>query len=280
LTSPEASRSLLPDDPMATKRLVGLAVAVLLAGACGPKRPAGPPGAPPGNFLSGYVGQQRVLRYQADRERLAVRKKDPAQLAGACDAAVQVRSATLQKGAPVLVLESLGAPNAEKARPRCQSYPATITLTLTGYESDPPPQVMARLDQVLPTPEGYLRAYGVPFDLASVPEPTLAASSHTNAPDEERRMGRRVTTWPRKLFWVDPAYRDPAHRVRHEGEVEFEAVVGADGRLYRPQIRGGLDKVHVAAIERVLPMWRFEPARAGKDPLPAHVESRLVFRIY
>lgn len=93
-------------------------------------------------------------------------------------------------------------------------------------------------------------------------------------------MGRRVTTWPRKLFWVDPAYRDPGHRVRHEGEVEFEAVVGADGRLYRPQIRGGLDKVHIAAIERVLPMWRFEPARAGKDPLPAHVESRLVFRIY
>jgi hypothetical protein len=269
-----------PPRSLPASRVVGVAVAVVLAGACGPKRPAGPPPGPRTDFLSGYVGQQRVLRYQADRDRVGVRQKDPAQLSGTCDAAVQVRSAVLQKGAPVLVLESLGAPNAEKARPRCNSHPATITLTLTGYESAPPAQVTARLDQILPTPEGYLRAYGVPFDLASAPEPAVAASSQANAPDEERRMGRRVTTWPRKLFWVDPAYRDPAHRVRHEGEVEFEAVVGADGRLYRPQIHGGFDKAHVAAIQRVLPMWRFEPARAGKDPLPAHVESRLVFRIY
>jgi hypothetical protein len=36
----------------------------------------------------------------------------------------------------------------------------------------------------------------------------------------------------------------------------------------------------VAAIERVLPMWRFDPARAGADPMPAHFASRLVFRIY
>jgi hypothetical protein len=269
----------LPDEIM-KQRAVGIAVAIFLAGACGPKRPAGPPAGPRTDFLRTYVGQQRVLRFQADRERVGVKKKDPAQLPGACDAAVQVRSAVLQKGAPVLVLESLGVPNAERARPRCKAHPATITLSVTGYESDPPAQVVGRLDQVLPTPDGYLRAYGVPFDLASVAEPAVAASSQTNAPDEERRLGRRVTTWPRKLFWVDPAYRDPGHRVRHEGEVEFEAVVGADGRLYRPRIRGGFDKAHVAYIERVLPMWRFEPARAGRDPLPAHVESRLVFRIY
>jgi hypothetical protein len=30
----------------------------------------------------------------------------------------------------------------------------------------------------------------------------------------------------------------------------------------------------------VLPMWRLEPARAGKDALPAYFSSRLVFRIY
>lgn len=261
-------------------RVIGFAVAVGLAVSCAPKRPKAPPAGPRGDFLSGYVGQQRVLRFQGDRDRIVVKKKDPAQLSGACDAAVQVRSAALDKGTPRLVLETLGAPNAEKARPRCKSYPATITLSLSGYDSDPPAQVAGRLDQILPTPEGYLRAYGVPFDFAATGEPSVAASRQTNAPDEERRMGRRVTTWPRKLFWVDPAYRDPGHRVRHEGEVEFEAVVGADGRLYRPRIRGGLDKAHIAAIERVLPMWRLEPARAGKDPLPAHFASRLVFRIY
>jgi hypothetical protein len=275
-------KSLTPRRPrsLPASRAVGIAVGVVLAGACGPKRPPAPPAGPPTDFLSSYVGQQRILRYQADRERVLVKKKDPAQLSGACDAAVQVRSAVLEKGAPRLVLETLGAPNVEKARPRCKAFPATITLSLTGYESDLPAQVVGRLDQILPAPEGYLRAYGVPFDLASDAEPAVAASSQTNAPDEERRLGRRVTTWPRKLLWVDPAYRDPRHAVRHEGEVEFEAVVGADGRLYRPRILGGLDKAHMAAIERVLPMWRFEPARAGKDAVPAHLASRLVFRIY
>src|SRR5438094_4162489 len=193
----------LPPRSLPASRAVGIAVAVVLAGACGPKRPAGAPAGPRGDFLSGYVGQQRVLRYQADRDRVVVKKKDPAQLAGACDAAVQVRSAALQKGAPVLVLESLGAPNAEKARPRCKAFPATITLTLTGYESDPPAQVTTRLDQIVPTPEGYLRAYGVPFDLAAVAEPAVAASSQTHAPVEERRVGRRLPAWPRKVFGGD-----------------------------------------------------------------------------
>jgi len=68
--------------------------------------------------------------------------------------------------------------------------------------------------------------------------------------------------------------------VRYEGEAEIEGVVGADGRLYRTRVRGGLDKAHVAAIQRVLPMWRFEPARTGKELTPAHVLSRLIFRIY
>jgi hypothetical protein len=261
-------------------RLIGLAVAVGLAGACGPKQVKGPPTGPGADFVRSYVGQKRVLRFQADRDRVAVKKKDRPQLPGTCDAAVEVRSAALEKGSPRLVLETVGIPAAERARPRCKSVPATITLSMTGFEGDSPAQVMARLDQVLPAPEGYLRAYGVPFDLASAAEPAVAASSETNAPDEERRLGRRVTSWPRKLFWVDPTYRDPRHAVRHEGEVEFEAVVGADGRLYRPRIITGLEKEHVAAIQRVLPMWRFEPARAGKDPVPARLSSRLVFRIY
>jgi hypothetical protein len=261
-------------------RWIGLAVAVGLAGACGPKQVKGPATGPGTDFIRSYVGQKRVLRFQADRDRVEVKKKDRPQLPGTCDAAVEVRSAVLEKGSPRLVLETVGIPGMERARPRCKAVPATITLSMTGFERDAPAQITGRLDQVLPAPEGYVRAYGVAFDPAPAGEPAVAASSETNAPDEERRLGRRVTTWPRKLFWVDPTYRDPGHRVRHEGEVEFEAVVGADGRVYRPRVLTGLDKAHVAAIERVLPMWRFEPARAGKDPVPARLSSRLVFRIY
>ncbi len=263
----------------AASRLLGVALALALP-ACATKAKA--PAAGPGtDYLRGYVGQQRVLRFQGDQERVVVKKKDRPQLPGACDAAVEVRSAVLEKGGPRLVLEALGAAGAEKAHPRCRHIPATITLSLTGFGGDSGP-VVGRLDQVLPTPEGYLRAYGSQFDRAAGSEPALAASSvnQTNATDQERRLEGRLTATPRKLFWVEPIYRDPRRAVQYEGEVEFEGVVGVDGRLYRTRVRGGLDKAHVAAVQRVLPMWRFEPARTGKDLTPAHVLSRLVFRIY
>jgi hypothetical protein len=229
------------------------------------------------DYLRSWAGQQRILRFQGDRDKVAVRRKDPVQLAGTCDVAVEVRSAQVVKGVPRLVLEPIGMPNTDKARPRCKNVPGLITLTLTGYESES--AVLGRLDQLLPTPDLYLRAYGMTFDVPAGAEPAVAASTphHENSTDEERRLERRVTAWPKRLFWVDPTLRDPV--VRYEGEAEFEAVVGADGRIYRPRVKGGLDKRHIDAIKRVLPMWRFEPARAGKDPVPAYADSRLVLRI-
>jgi hypothetical protein len=262
---------------MNRKAIVAAVLAAALP-ACATKA-KGPAAGPGSDFLRPYVGQQRVLRFQGDRARVTVRKRDAARLPGACDVAVEVKSAVLEKGAPRLLLETIGTPYTDSARPRCKAVPGTITLGLAGYERDAAGVVAGRLDQVLPTPEQYLRAYGVTFDLPAAPEPKVAASNpqHVNSTDDERRLERRVTAWPRRLFWVDPTLRDP--RVRHEGEVEFEAVVGADGRLYRPHVRGGLDAHHVAAIARVLPMWRFEPARAGKDAIPAYHSGRLVFRI-
>jgi len=260
-------------------RLLGIALALALP-ACATKA-KGPAGGPGTDYLRGYVGQQRVLRFQGDKERVVVKRKDRPQLPGACDTAVEVRSAVLEKGGPRLVLEAIGTAGAEKARPRCRNVPATITLSLTGFGGDSGP-VVGRLDQVLPTPDLYLRAYGVPFNYSAGSEPAVAAASvnQINATDVERRLEGRLTAPPRKLFWVDPIYRDPRHAVRYEGEAEIEGVVGADGRLYRTRVRGGLDKAHVAAIQRVLPMWRFEPARTGKELTPAHVLSRLIFRIY
>ena len=265
-------------DRHAALRIVGVAVAMTLP-ACAAKS-KGPAAGPGADFLRAYAGQQRILRYQGDRPKVEVRKKDPAQPSGTCDVAVEVRSAVLEKGAPRLVLEPIGIPATEKARPRCRAVPGLITLTMTGYERDPAGQITSRLDQLLTTPEGYLRAYGTTFDLAPGTEPAVAASTphHENSTDEERRLERRVTSWPHRILWVDPALRDP--QVRYEGEVEFEAVVGADGRVYRPQVHGGLDKRHVDAIKRAFPLWRFEPARAGKDPVPAYQTDRLVFRIY
>jgi hypothetical protein len=261
----------------AASRCLGIALALALPACATKKAPAVRPGT---DFLAPYVGQQRVLRFQGDQARVEVKKKDRPQLPGACDAAVHVRSAVMEKAGPRLALETIGTTATEKGRPRCRQIPTTIALTMTGFGGDTN-SIVGRLDQVLPTPEGYLRAYGIPFDRPAGTEPALAASSpdQSQASDQERRLEGRLTVRPRRLFWVDPIYRDPRGAVKYEGEVEIEGVVGADGRLYRTRVRGSLDKAHVAAIQRVLPMWRFEPARTGNDLTPAHVLSRLAFRI-
>jgi hypothetical protein len=260
------------------KRL-GLACAVLLAAGCQSGRPKAPVAGPGADFLRPYVGQQRILRAHGDRDRVEIRKKGGAP-AGTCDVAVQVRSAALDKGAPVLVLDTLGDVSTEKFRSRCKAVPSAVTLRLTGFQADPAPQITARIDQAVPVPEAYLRSHGIAFDLAKGAEPAVAGATEArmNTTDEERRLGRRVTAQPRRILWVDPIYRNP--RVHHEAEVEFDAVVGADGRLYRPQVKGGLSKDHVAAIQRALSAWRFEPARAGQEAVAVHHGGRLVFRIY
>lgn len=262
----------------AAAHVLGVALALGLP-ACATKSKA--PAAGPGTeYLRAYVGQQRVLRFQGDEARVVARRKDKPQMPGACDAAVIVKSAVMEKEGPRLVLDAIGAANADKARPRCRRVPAVITLALTGFGGDSN-AVIGRLDQILPTPEGYLRAYGITFDRPAGKEPALAAASAQlhGASAEERRLEIRLTAPPRRLFWVDPIYRDPRGAVKYEGEAEIEGVVGTDGRLYRTRVRGSLDKAHVAAIQRVLPMWRFEPARTGSDLTPAHVVSPLTFRI-
>src|SRR5687767_12045223 len=103
-------------------RLLGVAL-VLALPACATKSRA--PAGPGTDYLRGYVGQQRVLRFQGDQDRVVVKRNDRPQLPGACDAAVQVRSAVLEKGGPRLVLEAIGAAGAEKAHPRCRQIPAT-----------------------------------------------------------------------------------------------------------------------------------------------------------
>src|SRR5207247_504236 len=70
----------------------------------------------------------------------------------------------------------------------------------------------AGLAPVLQTPEAYLRARGVTFDVSAGKPPGEPTPDHF------------VTVKPVRLLWIDPVRLDPARRVRHEGEVEVEGV--------------------------------------------------------
>jgi hypothetical protein len=180
-----------------------------------------------------------------------------------------------------LRLEHLGQPRSEGWRGRCRRQVPEVALRITGFPPDASADaVRSVIGRLLQTPEAWLAVRGIRFDLPPSPEaPKLAADRSTVAAEAEMRLARDVTRWPRRLLWIEPAYSHPG-KVKHEGELEIAAIVGPDGRIYRPQVKTPLDVAHERLIERSFALWRFEPARKGSEPVAARVTERTVFRVY
>jgi cysteinyl-tRNA synthetase len=141
-------------------------------------------------------------------------------------------------------------------------------------------EVTARIDEVLPTPEAYLKAKGTAFDRPPEKAPSEVASQLADASQDERRLARSVVAWPKQLLSVDATYHDASGRARHERLVGVEALVGTDGRLYKPQVKVSVDRAHDVAIQNALAFWRFEPARRADAPVGARVSLEIVLRVY
>lgn len=200
---------------------------------------------------------------------------------GQCDVAVHVHSVSFERGTARFTLETLGTPRLGEQVVRCKRVEPEIQLALTGFPAAAAAaEVTARVDEVLLTPEAFLRAKGTRFELPAGEAPAEAASQLPDADATERRLARTVVTWPRVLLSIDPSHHDPAGRVRYQGLVEVEAVVGTDGRLYRPHVKTTLGDAHEGPVLSALSFWRFEPARRADSPVAARIPLQLAYRVY
>jgi hypothetical protein len=258
----------------------GLLFLAVLMPACqsAPKAPPASPGPPP-ELLRPYEGALRVLPHQGDVRALSLRPGE--RLTGGCDVAVRVRSVAFDRGEVRFALETIGQPRVGEGGVTCKRVEPRIQLALTGLRAGlVTPEVTARIDELLLTPEAYLRAKGAAFDRPPGEPPSEVASQLSDANDGERRLARGVVAWPRRLLSVDPTFRAPKGRARYERLVDFEAVVGTDGRLHRPRVRTSLDLAHESAVLSTLPLWRCEPARGADAPVGARIPLQLVLRVY
>ena len=243
-----------------------------------PKAPPAAP-APPPELLRPYEGALRVLPHRGDERALTLRPGT--RLTGDCDIAVRVRSVAFEKGDARFALETVGQPKVGERGVTCRRIEPTVQLVLSGFASGPvTPEVTARIDEVLLTPEAYLRAKGTAFDRPAGDAPSEVASQLSDASGGERGLARGVVAWPRLLLSVDAIHRAAAGSARFGRLVAFEAVVGTDGRLHRPRLKASLDPAHEASVLSVVPFWRFEPARSGDAPVGARVPLELVLRVY
>ncbi len=262
------------------KRGLAVLMAALALPACKSGAPKGSELAPaPPEVVGGYLNQLLILRHPGDERALEIGAQR--KLAGECDVAVLVRTAAPAKDGLRFGLETIGTPRAGARSTRCPRVQPTINVTFTGLGAlSDPEAVTARVGTVLQTPEAYLAAKGVPFDLAAGSSPVEVASQEPDADEGERSLARKASTWPKLLLSVDTVQHDASGRIRHEGEVEFVAIVGSDGRLYQPRVKGGLSDAHQAAVVRTLALWRFDPARRGETPIAARIPLRTALKIY
>ena len=85
---------------------------------------------------------------------------------------------------------------------------------------------------------------------------------------------------PRLTYHVEPEYNDEARRLKLNGSVVLQFVVGLDGR---PQdvtvvrsLGHGLDKQAIKAVRK----WRFTPGAIAGKPVPVQLEAEASFHIY
>jgi len=263
-----------------TRQRLAVLLLLVIGAACrsaGPQTPAGPATLP--EPLAEYQGEIRVLRHGGDEQTVKVRtEKD---LTGGCDVAVHVRTVALDKGAARFSLDNIGIPKVRGRATPCQQARPGLLLFVEGLaEGTDASAVRAQVDRMLQTPEAYLESKGVTFDLPPGEAPVEVASREVHAPVNEKTLGRQVETWPEVLLSVDPWYHHGSGRIRQEGEVKVEAIVGTDGRIHTPQIKTGMSDSHERAVLRVLPLWRFEPAQGPDGPVGARVFLSPVLRIF
>jgi hypothetical protein len=264
---------------MKRQALVALLLAALVPScrSAGPKGPAGPAVLP--EPLAEYQGEYRVLPHQGDERR--VRSSPGESLRGRCDVVVHVRQVGLDGGVARFSLDNVGLPKVQGKAPECEEAQPGLMLLVEGLtDGMDPADVRGRIDEMLQTPEAYLASKGVVFDLPEGERPVDIAAWEVFSGTEERNRGRQVKTWPRPLLTVDPWYHASSDRLHQEGQVSVEVVVGVDGRIHESTLKTGMSVPHELAVKRVLPLWRFEPARGPDGPVAARIMIEPILRIF
>ena len=77
---------------------------------------------------------------------------------------------------------------------------------------------------------------------------------------------------------VEPVYPDLARRVRIEGTVILEAVLGTDGRLHEIRVLSGHPLLAPAALDAVR-RWVYHPALLNGEPVEVVTPIRVTFTL-
>ena len=143
-------------------------------------------------------------------------------------------------------------------------------IKVTGFGSgESSDSLAASLGLILQTPEQYLAAAGIPFNLP--PEADAENLGPPPAPPFSQ---------PKVLLTVNPAFSNEARSAKYQGSLIVSVYVGTDGRIHRPSIARKLGLGLDEKALNVLPLWRFEPARKLDKPFALQQSVEIDFHLY
>ena len=229
------------------------------------------------DFLASLIDQKMILLHFGDQQKVKLKKDKLRKLSGGCDMAVELKRAEWDRGKVRLWVQTIGSPSSASGpnlargpqRSYCPMDYGNVELELTGFQQDEAPKaVETAVREILLTPEEYMAAHGVSFDL---PPGT----------DDERPITCVPPVVPVKvLLTVDPEFSDQARKAKYQGTVTIGLVVGTDGRVHKPHITRSLGMGLDEQALYVLPMWRFQPATQAGKPVACQTTIEMSFNLY
>lgn len=218
--------------------------------------------------IASFAGRELILIKGGDQTKVKVKKSQVNRLKGSCDAAVVVKRADWKAGSVQFKLHGIGRPVVMNQRHgHCSRIQNEIVLEFSEFAPDEPVDSLVNsIRQVLQTPEEYLAYNGIPF---SIPPGT----------EDQIPIKPSPPTHPTLLLSVSGNYSEEARAARLQGTVQLRLVVGADGRAHRVRLVRGLGLGLDENAIKVMPLWRFEPARQGEKAIAMESTIEMHFNL-
>lgn len=212
-------------------------------------------------FLKRLGGQHLILRHYTGSS---------GDTKGECDLAVEVIAIAFEKSSLRLRVRNIGnLTTATGGRTYACSDLDELSFEINGFDIDQPPeQAEKAIGSVLQTPEAYLTALRIPWNVA----PSTENESSVITAHPGMKIGKAV-------LMVNPHYTQASRKARTEGKVIISCVVGTDGRPHDPVIEKGLStELNKLALD-ALTFYRFQPTYDGGHAVAVRIPFETSFRL-
>jgi TonB family protein len=215
-----------------------------------------------GDFPQRYVGQPFLIRQHGGlHEVVKINKRDASAYKGVCDKAVQVLAAKLAKRAVQFDVADIGLVMAPYGTPRGCTHADETRITkllISGFSKrETQDEMQTVIGRILQTPEAYLDTH-----------PSIIPAVETLNPSALQAAKLILQVTP----WYPPGIRGPL-------EVNLQISVGTEGKVQNVQVEKGSGSGLDIATLRVLPLWRYEPARKNGQAVPSSTSFRITYNM-